>query len=312
MSTTTTILVTGATGTQGRGTIRELLKLGHVAVRALVRDDTKPAAAELRESGVELAVGHFDDPTALSLALRGVDAVFINVSPLFNDLDAEARHGKNLVDAAVASGSVHTVVYSSVLLTGQHEKNPRWHHLANEGTRAYWLNKARVEQAVRSSSIRHRIILRPAHFMTNYVGSLGGMIFPELFSQGVLRAASTPTTPTMLISPDDIAKFAAAALTQPEVYNGQEIDLGVENLTNEEIAAALSRATGRQIQTQYIAPDKAEELAKTNPIISSQLFFNERSSGVDVAALRFKYGIPLQTFSEFLDAHKDDVKASFG
>jgi uncharacterized protein YbjT (DUF2867 family) len=55
-----TILVTGATGNQGGATARHLLADGW-HVRALVRDDTPPAAAVLATAGAELVLGELDD-----------------------------------------------------------------------------------------------------------------------------------------------------------------------------------------------------------------------------------------------------------
>ena len=68
------ILITGATGNNGRELVRQLVAAGQ-RVRALVRNPAK--AAELKGPNVELAVGEFDHPETLDAALRGVDKAFL-------------------------------------------------------------------------------------------------------------------------------------------------------------------------------------------------------------------------------------------
>src|SRR5689334_14343681 len=103
-----TIVVTGATGNQGGATTRHLLADGW-HVRALVRDDTTPAAAALAAAGAELVRGDLDDPASLEAAVRGAYGVF-SVQSASPD---ELTQGMNVVDAAKVGGVRH-LVYSSV------------------------------------------------------------------------------------------------------------------------------------------------------------------------------------------------------
>src|SRR5262245_42589064 len=64
------ILVTGATGTNGRLVVQELLRAG-APVRAMVQDLAK--AADLQRAGAQLVVGDFDRPDTLDRALAGVE-----------------------------------------------------------------------------------------------------------------------------------------------------------------------------------------------------------------------------------------------
>jgi len=70
-----TIVVTGATGNQGGATARHLLADGW-HVRALVRDDTAPAATALAAAGAELVRGNLDDPASVATAVRGAYGVY--------------------------------------------------------------------------------------------------------------------------------------------------------------------------------------------------------------------------------------------
>lgn len=303
-------LVTGATGTQGRATIQSLVPL-RCHIRALVRSSTSPAAETLKKLGVETVVGSFDDIHSLERATNGVSAVFLNVSPSFDDPKAETRHANNVITAATRPGSsVQTIVHSTTILTDQHTTFPGW-DTWNDFARQYWLSKAANEDRLRTSGIPNWTILRPCTFMSNYLQPLAPFFFPELLSQGIFRTALTAETPTMLISPDDVGRFAAAALTQPDRFHGHEIELGAEALTPPQIVAALSAASGRQIEAQYMPRDEVERLIPQSHIIAAQTYFNERSSRMDAVALQQRWGIKVTSFDDFLKRHHVDVEKSY-
>lgn len=305
-----TILVTGATGTQGGAAIRSLIPL-RCRIRALVRSATSPASKALEQLGVELAVGSFDDIPSLERAMDSVSAVFLNVAPSFEDPKAEIRHADNVITVATRAGSsVQTIVHSTTILTDQHHTFPGW-DTWNDFARQYWLSKAANEDRVRTSGVPNWTILRPCTFMSNYLQPLAPFFFPELLSQGVFRTALTPGTPTMLISPDDVGRFAAAALTQPDRFRGQEIELGAEALTPPQIVAALSAASGRRIEAQYMPKDEVDRLIPQSHIIAAQTYFNERSAQMDPVALQQRWGIGLTSFAEFLEGHREEVEQSY-
>lgn len=69
------LLITGATGQQGRAVCAAALAAG-LPTRALVRRADAPAALALAERDVELVIGDLDDLESLRRALRGVGQVF--------------------------------------------------------------------------------------------------------------------------------------------------------------------------------------------------------------------------------------------
>jgi uncharacterized protein YbjT (DUF2867 family) len=69
-----TVLVAGASGRFG-GICEVLLERGH-NVRAMTRTPTSARAERLRTAGAEVVAGDFDEPTTMSAAMGGVDAVF--------------------------------------------------------------------------------------------------------------------------------------------------------------------------------------------------------------------------------------------
>src|SRR5438445_10401688 len=118
-----TVVVTGATGTQGGATARALLAAGH-RVRALTR--RPDSAADLHELGAEVVTADFDDPSSLDRAFAGADAVFLVTTPFGTDLDTEIRHGVDAVDAAVRAGVRH-LVYTSAPNADRRTGIPHFH-----------------------------------------------------------------------------------------------------------------------------------------------------------------------------------------
>lgn len=97
------ILVTGATGTTGRHLVPALRAKG-ARVRALVRDPrTAPATWD---DGVEPAAADMSDPSSLTAAADGVQAVYL-LAPVGESM---ASYERNVIYAAARSASRPRVV----------------------------------------------------------------------------------------------------------------------------------------------------------------------------------------------------------
>jgi uncharacterized protein YbjT (DUF2867 family) len=152
-----TILVTGATGNQGGSIARQLLQRGKFKVRAMVRDENKPAAVELKQLGAELTKADFNDRTSLERSVQGVYGVF-SIQDFSEGTAVEIRQGKVIADAAKAANVQH-FVYSSV---SSAERNTGIPHFDS---------KFQVEEYIRSIGLPHTI-MRPVFFFYNYNGML--------------------------------------------------------------------------------------------------------------------------------------------
>ncbi|RGP58736.1 nad dependent epimerase/dehydratase [Fusarium sporotrichioides] len=303
----TIAVVTGATGHQGGATARELLNAG-AKVRAFVRNPSSKAAIELQRLGAELFTGSFDDLSSVKAVTKGATAVFLNVSPTPQDSQLELHHAKNIIDASVESGTVTSVVYSSVTMTGKHESFPNWG--PEYPLRWYWLNKSEIESMVRKSGIKHWTILRPAFLMNNYHQPTANFMFPGLGAKKVFLTAYKPNCAMTMIDPGDVGKFAAAAITKPESYNTHEIDLGVEALVPAQIVQALSRISGQDINLQFYTKQELTVLIPRMPVLPAQLWSNDVGYQVNFKELE-KYPIRLTKFSEYLEKHRDEVGKTF-
>ncbi|MER7792415.1 NmrA family NAD(P)-binding protein [Streptomyces sp. NPDC097640] len=240
------ILVTGATGKQGGATARRLLA-GGWPVRALVRDLTAPAAAELAAAGAQLVRGDFDDPASLPSALDGAAAVFgippVAFGPTGPETALEVARGRVLIDAAAAAG-IEQVVFSTVASAAA----------ASRGSEG----KVLIEEYLRDH-IALPTVLRPVRFMTNYLGV--GVTGIDGISHGVHRHIFPPHEPMQIIALEDIAEFAALAFADPARFAGRTLELAGDEPTPVAAAATITEATGLPIRYEQLTDSEAAALS---------------------------------------------------
>lgn len=210
-----TILVTGATGTAGTQTVRQLAEAGH-PVRALVRDRAKAAKLDPR---AEIVVGDLTNPASLRPAFEGVDKVFV----IANGWDLHLLEGA-AYDAAKAAGAKHIVKLGG--------RTADWPELAGTTT-AEWHGES--ERRLQASGVAWTI-LRPGFFFSNLL-QFGIMQRGGLF----LPAGDGKDTP---IDPFDIAAVAVRTLTEPG-HEGKIYEMtGPERVSFQEIVDRVAAFTG--------------------------------------------------------------------
>lgn len=235
------ILVTGGTGRQGGATARSLLAQ-NIPVQALVRNPDAPGAVSLRDLGARLVVGDLDDAASLRKVVAGAGAVFSVQNPDFANLtsDTERVRAQNLIEAAVDEGVRH-FVQTTVTGAGEHYRNAKdW--LANREELTSMAQKGHIEDLVRNAGFPYWTILKPGFFMEN---------IPYILKDDVLATAYDPVTPVPVIASDDIGAVAAATFQDREKFNRVSIELSGDVLTLPEVAAILSAAWDRNIQSSH-------------------------------------------------------------
>ncbi|WP_084654514.1 NmrA family NAD(P)-binding protein [Nocardia altamirensis] len=277
------VLVTGATGKQGGATARKLLADG-AAVRVLVRDPNAPAAQALAAAGAELAVGDFDTPDSLRVALAGATALFAVPPATYGaqgwDADLEATRGVALVTAARRAG-IEQIVFTGI---GSMSDDTSWG--AN--------GKERIEEAVAASGA-HYTLLRPVRFMENYL--LRGMPIDGIVD-GVHRHLFPADRPMKVIALADIADIAALAFADPDRFHSRTLELAGDSLTPPAAATAITETTGHQVRYQEL--DESDAAALGDMIAHTWRLM--RDSGgwrADIAALR-EIHPGLRTFDTWL------------
>lgn len=222
-----TVLVTGATGTVGRALLAELARRPALTVRALSRNPNANFPGD-----VQLCVGDFDDEASLDQAMADVTRLFLLTAGT-----RIAEHDRAAVRRARRAG-LDQIVKLSALGVGRGGTDPitTWHRAG--------------ENDVRRSGLAWTV-LRPTAFMTNalnwsYAIKAGGDVSAP-FADGR----------TTLIDPRDVARVAAASLTQGG-HDGQTYELtGPEALRPTDQVRILSEVLGKGIAYTELSQDTA-------------------------------------------------------
>ncbi|KAK5056003.1 hypothetical protein LTR84_012554 [Exophiala bonariae] len=330
-SSSPVVLVTGATGTQGGGVVRELLKRAKsttpptsLTIHAYVRDPTSAASkalVDLDSTAVKLFQGDFDDLDALTKAANGATATFINVTPIFTDLEAESRHGHKILQASLAAGVKH-VIYSAVNRADKREslKNIQ----PGSWIDTYYKSKGGIIASLKAPPFptppdyTYTLIL-PATFLSNYHPPHQAMMYPNLSAENpTITTAINPNQVSSHLDPDDIGRFAAhAILAAPaefaEKWANKTIPLASIDLTLQEVIDALTRSVSNRktVTINWLSPEEAQEKAATDPFIASHIFLNENPNIVDLEQVR-SYGIPLGGVDEYFTKNREKVEKGLG
>jgi uncharacterized protein YbjT (DUF2867 family) len=233
-----TIAVVGATGQQGGATADALFEAG-AAVRAVVRDAGDQAAQQLHERGAQLVTADLDSEETLVAAFRGADAVFAMATftgP--KGTDGEVEHGKAIGHAAQQAG-VPRIVYSSVGGAERHTGIPHFE------------SKRRIEEYLEGLGLRTTFV-RPAYFMDNFATNAT----PAVEDGELLVRLPLPAgVPLQMVAARDVGRVAAVALLDPDRIPGGAVEIAGDELTGEQIAAAIGEADGRQARYEAVPLD---------------------------------------------------------
>jgi len=220
------IAVTGATGQLGRlvvETLKERVEPGSIV--ALARTPAK--AADL---GVEVREADYDRPETLASALAGVDRLLLISS---SEVGQRAPQHRNVIEAAKAAG-VGLIVYTSLLHADATPLGLADEHLATESLLA-------------ASGIPHTV-LRNGWYSENYKGPIAAAL-----NTGSL-VGSARDGKISAASRRDFAEAAAVVLTA-QGHEGKTYELaGDEAFTLSELAAEVSRQSGRDVSYRDLPP----------------------------------------------------------
>ncbi|TDD30029.1 NmrA/HSCARG family protein [Kribbella turkmenica] len=221
------IAVLGATGRQGGAVARHLLADGR-RVRALTRTPTSAASDALRTAGAEVAQCDMADPDSLLEVFAGAYGVYSVQNPMIAGHEGEVRQGKNVADAARATGVQH-VVYGS----------------AGPGLRGTgvdsWEAKLLVADYLRSQDVP-LTVLRPMAFMELMTDK---DFYPPVSTWHLMPKLAGEHTLIPWVAADDLGAIAARVFAEPAGYVGAELPLAAEYRSIDELRRAWSAVKGR-------------------------------------------------------------------
>lgn len=228
------ILVFGVTGRQGGSVAKALLKAGW-PVRALVQDSSKAASLQLRNAGVELVQGSFEETEVIRSAMKDAYGVF-SVLPANLAAEDEVRYGISIADIAAEIGISHFVYSSGASVGNELTGVPRFDA------------KPRIEAHVRQLDMTTTII-RPMIFMEMLVCPGFGLDKGRLVS--LIRLDHS----IQLTAVEDIGRFIAAVFADKPRFGGRTLKIASDRLTGRELEVALSEAAGRPITYERFPDD---------------------------------------------------------
>lgn len=235
------ILITGATGNLGSKVIDILLEtIPARQIAALVRDENK--ARLLKEKGVTIRIGDYDNKAALDEAMRGVEKVLlISGGRAENGL----QQHQNVVDAAKKAG-VKCVAYTGRCLR---DKNT----LANELMKRHF----ETEDYIIASGMNY-ILFRNIL----YLNTLSIFLGKAVLEKGITLPAGDGEVSYVLRS--DQAEAIGRVLAGDDCSNRIYHFTGSQTYSFHDVAKALSELSGKTISYTSVDPgtfkDKAKEL----------------------------------------------------
>jgi len=307
------IAVIGATGAQGGGLVRAILndKGGGFTARAITRDIHSAKAKQLAALGAELVAADVDDPNSLKNAFDGAHGAYCvtffweHFSP-----DKEKTHARAMAEAAQAAGVAH-VVWSTL------EDTRQWVPLADDRMPTL-MGQYKVPHfdgkgeanAIFTGLGLPVTLLNTSFYWDNLIHFGMG---PQKGPDGKL-AITMPMADKRLpgIAAEDIGKCAYGIFKRGQEFIGRTVGIAGEFLTGTQMAAALTRALGRTVQYNAIAPEVFRGLGFPGAEDLGNMFQFKRDfeaifCGARSIELSRSLNPSLQTFEQWLARHKEQI-----
>jgi uncharacterized protein YbjT (DUF2867 family) len=251
-----TIAVVGATGAQGGGLVRAILRETDAPfrVRALTRKPDSDQAAELARLGAEVVQADLDDAASIRRAFRGAHGAFCvtNFWEHFSP-EREAAQAAHMAQAAQDEGLQH-VVWSTL------EDTRKWIPLDDDRMPTL-MGQYKVPHFDAKGAANREFIDRgvPTTFLLTsfYWDNLihFGM-GPKADPDGVLGITMPMgDKPLPGIAVEDIGACAYGILRSGAVYHSKTVGIAGEHLSGQQMADALGRALGREVRYNEVTPE---------------------------------------------------------
>jgi uncharacterized protein YbjT (DUF2867 family) len=300
------IAVVGATGAQGGGLVRAILRdsPGGFSVRALTRDPETHQCRALKEAGAAVVAADLDDPASVREAFEGAHAAFCltffwaHLSP-----EKELVQARAMADAACDCGVRH-VIWSTL------EDTRRWVPLGDSRLPTLW-GRFKVPHFDAKGEADQLFVDRgvPTTFLRT------SFYWDNLIDFGMGPRKGRDGTPEITfplgdaklpgIAVEDIGACAYAIFKSGDSFLGKTVGVAGEHLTGAEMAAALSHALGQEIRYHDISPEEYRRLPLVGAAELANMFqfkrdFEEVFCGSRSVELSRRLNPSLQSFQTWL------------
>lgn len=250
------IAVVGATGAQGGGLARAILRDegGEFAARAITRNPESDKAKALAAQGAEVVRADLDDGASLERAFEGAYGAFCvtNFWEHFSP-EKETAQGRNLAEAAKAAGIRHAI-WSTFEDTRDYVPldDDRMPTLQGRYKVPHFDAKAEANKHFEELGVPTTFLLTSG-YMDNLIHFGWG---PQKDADGNLFVVFPMDDVALpLIAVEDIGKCAYGIFKRGDEYIGKTVGVAGDHLTGTEIAAALSQALGKPIAYRAVPAD---------------------------------------------------------
>lgn len=293
------ILIAGGTGRLGRLLVQALAD-DHPPLRVLTRQPD--AAADLSERGIQAVLGDVRDPQRIREAVTGCTTV-VSVLSGFGPMGSSSpesvdRDGNIALIRAARDSGVRRFVLVSM------------HGAAAVSPLPLLRMKHAAEQELQNSGLRWTIV-RPTAFLETYLETLGA----PLRRRASTLVFGSGRIPVNFVSVHDVAALVQRVTTEAG-WDGKTIEIGGEDLTLDELSAALHAAAGTPGRARHIplAALRVMSVAARpfSPFLAraarAAVVLNTTNSTFDSAPAR--RAIPGLPFTSLADAARDSLHPS--
>jgi uncharacterized protein YbjT (DUF2867 family) len=307
------IAVVGATGAQGGGLVRAIMRdtAGPFTARALTRDVKSDKARALAALGAEVVAADIDDPESLNRAFGGAYGAYC-VTFFWGHLsgEKETAEGRAMAQAAQHAG-LHHVIWSTF------EDTRKWVPLSDNRMPtlqgkykvAHFDGKAEADAAFTALGVPTTFLLTSFYWDNLIDGGAG----PKQGPDGTL-AITFPMGDKKLpgIAAEDIGKCAYGIFKRGREFIGKTVGVAGEHPTGAQMAAALTKALGREVRYNDVPPEVYRSFGFPGAEDVGNMFqfkrdFEQDYCGARNLELSRSLNPELQTFAQWLARNKDRI-----
>jgi uncharacterized protein YbjT (DUF2867 family) len=307
------IAVVGATGAQGGGLLRAILKdtNGEFSARAITRDVNSDKAIALAKLGAEVVSADLDNEESLKKAFRGAYGAFCltNYWEHFTP-DKEISQIANLARAAKGAAVKHAI-WSTLEDTRDlcPLSDARMPTLQGKYKVPHFDTKGGSDHFFTDEGVPTTFLLT-SFYWDNFINFGMG---PTAGPDGVL-GITFPMGDKKLpgIAAEDIGKCAYGIFKAGAQYIGKRVGIAGEHLTGKEMAAAFTKVFGVEVRYNDVPADVYRSFGFPGADDLGNMFqykrdFNDEFCGARDVEVARKLNPELQTFAQWLAANKSRI-----
>jgi uncharacterized protein YbjT (DUF2867 family) len=307
------IAVAGATGAQGGGLVRAIMrdKGGPFTARALTRDVNSDKARALAALGAELVAANVDDVESLKRAFAGAHGAYC-VTFFWEHFSAE----REIAEArAMAQAAQHAGIQHAIWSTFEDTRkwvplsDTRMPTLQGKYKVAHFDGKAEANAEFTKLGVPTTFLLTSFYWENMIYFGAG----PKKGPDGKL-ALTYPMGDKKLpgIAAEDIGKCAYGIFKRGREFIGKTVGVAGEHLTGAQMAAALTKALGQEVRYNDVSPDVYRSFGFPGADDMGNMFqfkrdFEKDYCGARSIELSRSLNPELQTFSQWLAQNKDRI-----